>query len=77
MHSNVNIPMRLKSNITFFFYQNGITSNYLGFWEHYMAFLCFYLQNVLFAITAYFLSFPDKNLWFSSQKKKGRSCWGC
>ena len=35
-----------------------------------MAFLCFYLQNVLFAIIAYFLSFPDKNLWFSSQRRR-------
>ena len=39
-------------------------------WGHYMAFLCFYLQNILFAITAYFSSFPDKNLWFSSQRRR-------
>ena len=39
-------------------------------WGHYTAFLCFYLQSVLFAITAGFLSFPDKNLWFSSQRRR-------
>ena len=39
-------------------------------WGHYMAFLCFLPKNVLFAITAVFLSFPDKNLWFSSQRRR-------
>ena len=32
----------------------------------YFSYFCF--QNVLFAITADVLSFPDKNLWFSSQR---------
>ena len=30
----------------------------------------FVYKMYLFAITAYFLSFPDKNLWFSSQRRK-------
>ena len=29
-----------------------------------------FLQNVFIAITAYFLPFPDKNLWFSSQRRR-------
>ena len=33
-------------------------------------FFVFHQQNVLFAITADFLSFPDKNLWFSSQRRR-------
>ena len=30
----------------------------------------FVYKMYLFAITAYVLSFPDKNLWFSSQSKR-------
>ena len=30
----------------------------------------FVYKMYLFAITAYFLSFPDKNLWFSSQRRR-------
>ena len=30
----------------------------------------FVYKIYLFAITAYFLSFPDKNLWFSSQRRR-------
>ena len=30
----------------------------------------FVLKMFLFAITADFLSFPDKNLWFSSQRRR-------
>ena len=44
--------------------------NYLGFWGHYMVFSYFVYKMYLFAITAYFLSFPDKNLWFSSQRRR-------
>ena len=32
--------------------------------------LVFCLKMYLFAITAKFLSFPDKNLWFSSQRRR-------
>ena len=69
MHSNINIPMRLKS-ILQIFCKNGITGYYLGCLGTLYGIFRFYLQNVLFAITAYFLPFPDKNLWFSSQRRR-------
>ena len=40
-------------------------------WGHYTAFFMFiHKMFFLFAITAYFLSFPDKKLWFSSQRRR-------
>ena len=49
----------------------GITGYYLEFWGHYTVY--FHILSTkcfLFAITAYFLSFPDKKLWFSSQRRR-------
>ena len=38
-----------------------------GIIQHFYVFI---YKIFLFAITAYFLSFPDKNLWFSSQGRR-------
>ena len=43
---------------------------YLGFGGHYTVFSYFVYIMYLFAITAIFLSFPDKNHWFSSQRRR-------
>ena len=66
------IGLIMRSKIKYYktLAKNGITGNYLGFWGHYTAFSCFIYKNFLFAITAYFLPFPDKNLWFSSQRRR-------
>ena len=51
--------------------KNGITGYYLGFLGAlYGIFHIFIHKMFLFAITADFFSFPDKNLWFSSQRRR-------
>ena len=45
-----------------------INLKYLG--TLYGIFIIFICKLYLFAITAYFLSLPDKNLWFSSQRRR-------
>ena len=43
----------------------GIFGDIIWHFFHILSTKCF-----LIAITAYFLSFPDKNLWFSSQRRR-------
>ena len=71
MHPNVNIPMHLRSNITKCWPKNGITGNYWGFWGHYTVYFC----NYLLLLLIFFHSFPDKNLWFSSQRRREGVVW--
>ena len=43
----------------------------LGFWGHYTVYFVFCLQNVFICYYCfYFLPFPDKNPWFSSQRRR-------
>ena len=40
-------------------------------WGHYTVFFIFFIHKMfLFAIITDFISFPDKNLWFSSQRRR-------
>ena len=71
MHFKYQFPYynRVLQNVS----QNGITGTII--WDfgdiiRYFYFFVFVYKMYLFAITAYFLSFPDKNLWFSSQRRR-------
>ena len=50
--------------------KNGITGYYLGCLGALYGIFMFIYKMFLFDITAYFLPFPDKNLWFSSQRRR-------
>ena len=64
-----------KCQIPYVFIKNQYVCLYeiMGklFGGHYMVFFVILSTKMyLFAITAYCLSFPDKNLWFSSQRRR-------
>ena len=68
MHSNVKFPMRLYKQIVCL---NGITGKLFGiFWGHYMVFSYVPTKCIDFLLLLTFLSFSDKNLWFSSQRRR-------
>ena len=48
----------------------ALRANYLGCLGTLYGIFMFIYKMFLFAITAYFLPFPDKNLWFSSQRRR-------
>ena len=73
MHSNVKSLCIYKSNITINTKTllTGITGAITwDFGNLYGIFHIFVYKMYLFAITAYFLSLPDKNHWFSSQRRR-------
>ena len=72
VHSNIKIPMHLKiKNNTKWLpkwpYVHLINTL---IWDITWYFHVLFIKMYLFAITAYFLSFPDKNLRFSSQRRR-------
>ena len=69
MHSNVKFPMRLKSNITNICLK-WPCALFWDIWGHFMVSHNFQLQNVFICYYCLFSSFPDKNLWFSSQRRR-------
>ena len=54
-----------------FFYQNGITGNYLGFWEHYMAYIYVFIYKTFYLLLLLiFFSFQIKTSGFHLKRRR-------